>query len=438
MNERRATHTPPFCRPMSPRLVPALLLALVEIAQSKVDLSVSADGSYKVYHDGIVLPSAPDAYAVRYDNAVHTVKDGSLKMDAPPASSSGSDSMGDYTSYSLSFNQNKFAASFKLYPAIDAILFTQSFPQGLTGMAATTDGSPQNDLASGFPVFFGPINQLDTDYAFLTWPECMSTGHTGLFKGSEVESKSGLRDNTGTPLVLFASNGTAIMMSAVSNMMTAQVVLGGLVDTSLGAGFNAMLSEVPAGWTLETLLVGKSTINATVMAWGDLLLGRSGKKRTPPDADLTISTLGWWSDNGAYYYYNSEVGRTMQDTVVDALAYWADLSLPTRHVMYDSWWYWKECSPGEKNNTWLNCKGAVELWEPRDDVFPDTFDFKLPLPLVLHNRWFSGSNNTYITQLGFRDSFIVESNDFALPIRSDVFKYLMQKAKDWGMVTYEQ
>jgi hypothetical protein len=103
---------------------------------------------------------------------------------------------------------------------------------------------------------------------------------------------------------------------------------------------------------------------------------------------------------GAYYYYNSEPAKNMQQTVVDALAYWDALSLPTRHVMYDSWWYWKECG-GSSTNTWLNCKGAVELWEPRNDVFPDGFNFTVPHPLVLHNRWFSANNNSYIKDLGF-------------------------------------
>ena len=117
---------------------------------------------------------------------------------------------------------------------------------------------------------------------------------------------------------------------------------------------------------------------------------------------------------------------------------WDTLKLPYQYIMYDSWWYWKECPPGETNNTWLRCKGAVELWEPRPDVFHDGFDFKAPKPLALHNRWFSGTNNTYIKELGFADSFIVESNDFALPIRKDVFLYLMSKAKAWGMVLYEQ
>jgi hypothetical protein len=128
----------------------------------------------------------------------------------------------------------------------------------------------------------------------------------------------------------------------------------------------------------------------------------------------------------------------MQKTIVDVLAYAKQIGVPYRHVMYDSWWYWKECSGS--TNSWLACKGAVELWEPRDDVFPDGFNFKPDgLPLVLHNRWFSGNNNSYIKKLGFQDSFIVESNhDFALPIKSDVFKYLMGRAQAWGMQVYEQ
>jgi hypothetical protein len=42
--------------------------------------------------------------------------------------------------------------------------------------------------------------------------------------------------------------------------------------------------------------------------------------------------------NGAYYYYLSEPGKNMQETVVDVLHYWDSLELPYRHVMYDSWW----------------------------------------------------------------------------------------------------
>lgn len=125
----------------------------------------------------------------------------------------------------------------------------------------------------------------------------------------------------------------------------------------------------------------------------------------------------------------------MQDTMMDVVSYWK--GLPLVHVMYDSWWYFKECPPGQPD-TWLTCKGAVELWEPRPDVFPGGFSWNISFPLALHNRWF-GANNDYITKLGFASSFIVENGtDFALPVKSDVFTYLMGRAKAWGMVLYEQ
>jgi hypothetical protein len=75
----------------------------------------------------------------------------------------------------------------------------------------------------------------------------------------------------------------------------------------------------------------------------------------------------------------------MQDTMIDVIAYWKQLSLPLVHVMYDSWWYVKECPPGAPDS-WLTCKGAVELWEPRPDVFPGQFAFNVGYPLALHNR----------------------------------------------------
>ena len=53
----------------------------------------------------------------------------------------------------------------------------------------------------------------------------------------------------------------------------------------------------------------------------------------------------YWTDNGAYYYYmpsNSSAAPSasgnMQDTILGVLDYWRSLSLPLRHVMYDSWW----------------------------------------------------------------------------------------------------
>ena len=270
-----------------------LVLGLtLTLTLAKVSLVVRPDGSYSVSSDDITLDSASVSYGVRYDGKTFVPGDGSLKMDAPPASTSGSDSMGDYTGYTVSFNSGVFGASFKLYNALNAVLFSQSFPKGLKGMASSTsDHHPENDLSTGFPVFGPPQKDLITSLAFLTWPECMSTGHTGKYTKSGVAS-SGLLGNSGTPLALYSERGSAIMMSPVSAMMTSQIVFADLVGTSMGVGHNGKVAEVPPGWTQETLFVGGTGVNATVMAWGDLILARSGKHRTLPDADLVISTLG--------------------------------------------------------------------------------------------------------------------------------------------------
>ena len=121
-----------------------------------------------------------------------------------------------------------------------------------------------------------------------------------------------------------------------------------------------MVTDVPVNWTYDTILIGGAGVNGTMMAWGDALLARTGKTRTKPDADLIVSTLGWWTDNGAYYYYLSEPGKTMQTTVVDVLAYWKQLNLPTRHVMYDSWWCVARAS---------SCASIV-VFSPRDEATP--------------------------------------------------------------------
>jgi hypothetical protein len=382
------------------------------------------------------LASAANAYVARWGGVVRSTANKSLTLDAPPAPISGADALGAYTGFALSFNANTFAAAFRVYAARDAIVFAQSFPSGLSGMA----GGDAGGLSTAFPVFGPPRDALaDATTGYVTWSGGMSTGVTGVWTAKGAAA--GRFGSDSGPIALF-NESRAFVLSPADNFMTANLNFCELTDMALGAGLGGMVDEVPAGWTVETILVaGGEGVTRTMLSWGDALLVRGGKTRTASDADIAVSTLGYWTDNGAYYYYlseNNSIRGNMQQTIVDVLAYGKSLGLPYKHLMYDSWWYWKECG-GESANSWLTCKGAVENWVPRDDVFPSGFAFKPDnLPLVLHNRWFSAINNTYIKN-GFKDSFIAEPNvDFALPIKADVFVYLMAKAKAWGMQVYEQ
>jgi len=104
-----------------------------------------------------------------------------------------------------------------------------------------------------------------------------------------------------------------------------------------------------------------------------------------------------------------------------------EFQLPVRYYQFDSWWYYKGKTQG------------LYLWEPRPDIFPNgmkTITSRMGnTPVVLHNRWFE-NDTLYYTELGF--PFIVESNGLALPLTEVPYYYIMYKAKDWGLIVYEQ
>lgn len=260
--------------------------AAAAAAPGKLGLSVLADGSYSVLVDGAAWLSsrgAPSA-VVAYANALHSTADGSLKADAAPAPVNGA----NYTGFSQTFNGGLFGVEWQYYEAANAIIFVQSFPKGLTGM--NVNGGNSKDLATAFPVF---NFTADASKAFLTWPECMCTGATGLWTAAGSKG-AGLTDDGGSPLVLFDAAATTLVLSSFSGFMTANVGTYKATGGSLAAGYNGMLESVPVGHAHHTIIVAGSGVNNTVMAFGDLLLAKNGKHRTRPDADLIISTLGYW------------------------------------------------------------------------------------------------------------------------------------------------
>lgn len=244
-------------------------LATLAVAHAQLGLTVRPDASYAVSLDGQTwLSSAADAYVVAYDGKHHTAKDGSLKADVAPAPISGSDILGSYAGYSVAFNNGIFIASFRLYAARNALIFQQAFPKGLVGMNIT---SSYDDVATGFPSFGPPQVQLNSsDRGFLSWSGGMCPGHTGVWSASG--SKSADLGSQSGPLVLFDAAANALALSPASGFMTAQLAFGPACGTSLCAGHDGLVTDVPAGWTLETALVGGAGINSTMMALGDLLL----------------------------------------------------------------------------------------------------------------------------------------------------------------------
>ncbi|KAL6067877.1 Ricin B-type lectin domain-containing protein, variant 2 [Balamuthia mandrillaris] len=212
-------------------------------------------------------------------------------------------------------------------------------------------------------------------------------------------------------------------------------------NLQLSVGIQGKVQSLPSGFVHRTILVptppnesggeseGEGGITAAIDEWGQVLRQMYGK--APADVAAlnqpTTSYLGYWTDNGAYYYYTTEPGLSYEKTMIDIAKVAKKNALPFKHYQFDSWWYYKDQN------------GGLLLWEPRYDIFPsgmaslnEAMDFP---PLVLHNRFFSAFNA--YEDMGFK--FIIEEeNDISLPVDQKMFEYLMGTARLWGMSVYEQ
>merc|ERR1719253_856687 len=101
-------------------------------------------------------------------------------------------------------------------------------------------------------------------------------------------------------------------------------------------------------------------VNDAVKGFGSTLLKFYGKagRQWEADVDTSISKLGVYTDNGAYYYYNSG-NYSSPEAALDAVhAYSRIEDIPFQYVLLDSWWYYKGVGGGVKN------------WTARNDAFP--------------------------------------------------------------------
>jgi hypothetical protein len=74
--------------------------------------------------------------------------------------------------------------------------------------------------------------------------------------------------------------------------------------------------------------------------------------------DLVTNYLGYWTDNGAYHYYNPAPGSTYEETLVGVAEGLAQVGVPVRYLNLDSWWYSKGVDLGTRD------------WSPLPGFFP--------------------------------------------------------------------
>jgi len=229
------------------------------------------------------------------------------------------------------------------------------------------------------------------------------------------------------PVVVFDQDlKTSLVLSPFSNFMAAnQKVVGG----ALSYGVMGAVTSIPKGFSLATVITLGTGVNAAMDAWGDVLLKQYGKERYAYQKDLAMQYLGYSTDNGAYYYYQTEPNKNYEDTLIDVLAYAKEKSIPYKYVLLDSWWYFKGKA------------GGVKTWEARPDIFPDGsagFWNQTKWPTQLHNRMWA-PDTTYAKQNGGKYNFIIDGSNVAVPDDQQFWNDLIgNKTTEAGAFMYEQ
>lgn len=324
-----------------------------------VSYTVASSGSA-----GSPTPITVDAqghYQVSFASPAWTFA-GSLGVPATQiVSTSGSDSIGAYTEVSFSWTDTSSkTGTIRKYNSLPAALLTVTYA-----------GAAPNTLAP-FPTF--------TSYPQL--PHHVSHNDTEF---GPVSFDALTADS---PFVFFDDQANAFILSAASDFMNGATIE--LPGGALASGIDPAVATLPAGLSHQTLLVAQSGINAAYATWGASLLSLSGKTRVASDATPYLERFGYWTDNGAYYYYNYDTATGYPATLASVSSAFSQLGMPLAYVQLDSWWY---------------PKGSQELWTDKADgqftytadttLLPDglpSLHQSLGMPLVTHARWIDPSS----------------------------------------------
>ncbi|KAH3797073.1 uncharacterized protein LOC127837128 [Dreissena polymorpha] len=394
---------------------------LQKTSDSDFVINIVTDGTYSIKIKGNTWLSSAPTYFIA-NNKTYSAADKTLKLTQASASS-GSDQLGKWQSTEFAYvindsNMTRFSAVIKTYFDLPVIIFSQVWRDGATG----TNGKTYEDLCGGYPGF--QVGGQSETLGFLSYGGMMF-GDTKKKIDLWTNTTNRLNDGIeGGPLAIFDKDGNTLVFSPFNSFMAASFLHA---DGNYYGGVMGGVSEIPAGYNQDFILYYASGINKAFEGWGATLRGYYGKKPEMQRNDLTITHLGYWTDNGAYYYYNTEPDKNYQQTVLDVKKYINMTGIPYKYFQYDSWWYYKGIGDG------------VKTWVSRPDVFPDGFvnvSRMLNLPAAAHNRYWA-ADTTYAKQNGGKYEFVVEAVK-ALPVDQLFWYDLFRDAKKWGLIQYEQ
>ena len=135
---------------------------------------------------------------------------------------------------------------------------------------------------------------------------------------AQVNDKRKKRDNDGSgmPLLLTAVDGSTLVASPLVDFFTSAQTASKAVG-NFSFGMQGTVENVPKGHVHYTLLIAGKGVRSAAFQWGEVMMQASGGGKTrsmrwTQSGDVSLRSLSYYTDNGAYYYY--QVHRCAQQT----------------------------------------------------------------------------------------------------------------------------
>jgi hypothetical protein len=342
------------------RLQSSVQRASVALAMLLLFLPVASAKAETIHEQatGITITIEPDGhYAIETTDPVWSFR-GQLPTPAAALKiADGHDGIGDYHEISFTFGTAR-EGSIRTYPKRSAVLFTDRY----VAASANGPGFPKLSVSPSVPYQLSFLGKWATFQFNLSGPD--------------------------GPWAYFDDAGHTFVLSPASDFMVAH--LNRSPDGEIESRISPRIANIPRGLAHRTLLVVANGINHAYDDWGRALTDLNGKTRPANDSDPSLKSLGYWTDNGAGYYYDWESslgGYT--GTLLAMKNEFAKAGVSLGYMQLDSWFYPKGES-GDWNPAPMQWTQGINRYEAHPDIFPKGlvgFQKDLGLPLITHARW---------------------------------------------------
>jgi hypothetical protein len=211
---------------------------------------------------------------------------------------------------------------------------------------------------------------------------------------------------------------------------------------SLPAGFTSTLGFVApragnySNYSKVSVFSGDTGIASAVYSYGSFLRAAAHTTRFPPEADVGVSLISYWSDNGAAFdgdYWNKIENQGKGGQIFSSLYdVFSESNLHVKSLQLDPFWF-STGSPGIKD------------WQPSETVFgPDGFNKTINKWNTTLYSWMFAPDNVFVQQ-GFTfaqsppwNTFISGPMARISPQDSERFySLLLQRCISWGCIGFE-